>query len=238
MTPEELLRIFETRKNRFRFLSSGMDIIAPSVNEKWLEVGCNNGDATNYITNNYSLNVTGIDCAEENIKTSNTRYPSLLFDLGNACKTNYKNQSFDGIFSEAAFSSIANKKDLVREYSRILKPRGYLLINDFALKEEIDEQERFEYSHIPCFSGVEFVRDYVKYFDGFNLISSEENYSELLAIVLHLSKESGIKPKEIRSFLSRYYNMGNEKTQCPFGETRGMMAKAKLTYSRMILQKI
>ncbi|MGD1818322.1 MAG: class I SAM-dependent methyltransferase [Pleomorphochaeta sp.] len=238
MTPEQLLRIFETRKNRFKFLSSGIDIISPNKGEKWLEVGCNNGDATNYLTQQYSLNVRGLDINEYNVKTSKERYPSLSFDLGDATNTGYEKQTFDGIFSEAAFSPIPNKADLVKEYSRIIKPGGYVLINDFALKEKINKEERYEYSHIPCFAGVGFVSEYIQFFKDFKLIKSEENYSELLAIVLHLSKESGVKPIEIGSLLSRYYNIGHEKISCPFDESRGMMAKAKLTYARMIFQKI
>jgi ubiquinone/menaquinone biosynthesis C-methylase UbiE len=238
MTSQELLRIFETRKNRYKFLKSGMDIISPKINEKWLEVGCNNGDATNYITEKYGLYVRGLDFNEKNINTSKEKYPTLPFDLGDAKNTTYSTQFFDGIFSEAAFSAIEDKNELVKEYSRVLKPNGYVLINDFALQENIDAEERYEYSHIPCFKGVGFVSEYVEYFKGFKLVSSEVNYSELVAIVLHLSKESGIKPKEIGSLLSRYYNIGNNQASCPFDETRGMMAKAKLTYARMIFQKI
>lgn len=238
MTSEELLRIFETRRHRFKFLDNGIDLIAPNKGERWLEVGCNNGDATSHIVEKYSLDSIGIDLNPNNIDTAKKRYNENSFICCDATATTFEDNFFNGIFSEAAFSPIESKESLAKEYRRILKPGGYVLINDFSLKEMVDSDERYEYSHIPCFAGVGFPKEYAAYFEDFELVHCQEDYSELLAIVMHLSKKTGVKPMEIGALLSRYYNLGREKASCPFGESRGMMARAKLTYTRIILRKI
>lgn len=237
MTSEELLQIFETRSRRFKFLDGGLAMIAPKEKQDWVEVGCNKGDATAYAAQKYGMNVSGVDYNALNISVAQKKYPNHSFFSCNAECTPFKEGSFDGIFSEAAFSLIENKAALAREYWRILKKGGFVLINDFALKEKISKAERDEYAHIPCFSGVGFPSEYIEYFKGFDLVHCEENYGELLAIVMHLSKKAGVKPIEIGELLSRYYNIGREKAACPFHESRGMMARAKLTYTRIILKK-
>lgn len=242
-----LLDIFTKRPNRFRLLDKGINFISNSnLSESYiLEVGCAYGDGSSYLVKKYNCRAEGIDISESIIASAKDRHRNLIFEgnlnfiSGNAEKLPYQNDTFDILFSEAAFSPIINKENAVSEYYRVLKKGGFIIINDFATKIPIYAKNR-EDVYIPCFQGVNTVENYADIFkkNDFNIISAKEEYGELLGISMWVSKSFNIDIGEIGTYLNRYYNYNREKSNCRGCiEKNNFLEKIKLTYCQMILEK-
>lgn len=93
-------------------------------------VGCGPcGHVEKYIYDK-GFNVTGIDISEKCIEIANKNNSQIKFEVGDLSKINYEDNYFDGIVSY--YSIIDTPKiyldKIFKEFNRVLKPNGYLLI--------------------------------------------------------------------------------------------------------------
>lgn len=123
-----------------------------------LDVGCGSG--------NYSLQlarlgyqVVGIDISEEMLKLAREKAQKEGFDIRfekqDVYALTFDSESFDGIFSMAAFEFIHEEKQAMDEMLRVLKPGGDLIIGtihgDSAwgrlyMSEEVQANTVFKYA--------------------------------------------------------------------------------------------
>ena len=198
---EPMIEVFSRRKDRFRMLEEGTYAAGWRNGKlKLLEVGCAVGDATAHLASTLPVTVTGVDQDAELIARATEKHAALSercrFLCADARALPFRNGSFDGAYSEAAFSVIPDKEAVAREYARVLRPGGRLLINDFCARSEPDPELRAQVSQIPCFAGVQTLPEYERILcaAGFRLISADEDYSEFMRIILHVSREYGVRP--------------------------------------------
>jgi ubiquinone/menaquinone biosynthesis C-methylase UbiE len=87
----------------------------------------------------YNLEVEGIDFSEEAIKKCRLDFPDLKFYLGDFKKVPVPNKYYDGIWASASTLNISKKDfpNILKEFLRILKPKGILYI---SVKEGSDEK--------------------------------------------------------------------------------------------------
>lgn len=244
-SPLSLLDAFTLRPDRFKLLDKGINLISNTNMNKSrvLEIGCAFGDGSAHMVKEYDCKAEGIDMSEETIAIAKEKHKDLInggrlrLTTANAENLPYKDEIIDILFSEAAFSPIINKEDAVSEYYRVLKKGGFLLINDFATKISVTSENREDVYYIPCFQGVSTLEDYCNIFkkNNFQILSSKEEYGELLGISMWLSKFYKIDILEIGTYLSQYYNYNRTSSNCT---GKGKFFKdVKLTYCQMILRK-
>ena len=239
-----LLDVFTLRPNRFRLLDKGINLLTnASINKLYiLEVGCAYGDGSAHLAKKFNCLTEGIDISEKIIAEAKDRHKDLIsqgkldFEVGDAENLPYGDETVDILFSEAAFSPIINKRNAASEYHRVLKKGGFLLINDFATKAPVYDENRNLY-HIPCFQGVNTIEYYTDIFikQDFHIVSAKEEYGELLGISMWVSKYFNIDIKEIGTYLSQFYNLN--RTGCNCNEEGRILKDVKLTYCQMILKK-
>ena len=243
-----LSKAFALRPDRFRMLEKGICSAGwKSRQLSLLEIGCSKGDAAAFLVKENDYRITAIDISQELINQSAEEHGTVLKDgkldylCADAEELPFAEESYDGIYSEAAFSPMPNKKKVVEEYYRALKAGGRVLINDFAIGQDTGQDLRDEVVHIPCFSGVQTMECYCDLFEknGFRAILCREDYGELIRITTWLCKIYNVSVKEMGSYLSSYFCMGNPNNKsCIGGNTNGaFFKKAKLTYCQMILEK-
>ena len=102
------------------------------------DAGCGpSGHIGKYLTNK-GMVITGIDISDRCIELASSLNPEMYFVVGDMAKMSFENNSFDAVVSY--YSIIHTPKNLVhqvlREFYRVLKPGGYLLI---AIKAGSDE---------------------------------------------------------------------------------------------------
>lgn len=101
-----------------------------------LDVGCGAGVTPCFIAKNYYCRVAGIDIREGMIERSKERADSegvsksVEFRLGDAQEIPYEDSSFDIVVTESVTAFVENPLQAIREYVRILKPGGYIGLNE------------------------------------------------------------------------------------------------------------
>ncbi|MEI6053777.1 MAG: methyltransferase domain-containing protein [Candidatus Saccharibacteria bacterium] len=94
-------------------------------NGKILDLGCGTGrDASLFLAENYDY--TGIDLSDGMIDEAKKLFPAGKFEAMDLCDLKFNDQSFDGIWSFAAYLHIPKKdiSDAIKEANRVLKLGG------------------------------------------------------------------------------------------------------------------
>ncbi|MGF0096446.1 class I SAM-dependent methyltransferase [Peptoniphilus sp. SGI.035] len=114
---------------------------------KVLEVACNQGDNLISLYNKYKCKIIGIDLDEGVIETCKENLEILGFNNDvevlkmNATNLDFKDESFDLVLNEAMLTMLSDddKKLALKEYLRVLKPGGKLIIHDVAIEGNEEE---------------------------------------------------------------------------------------------------
>lgn len=243
-----LAKAFEIRPERYRLLEKGLPHTAWKPGMKILEAGCSVGDASAYLASEKKLDMTAFDISGELIRQAEEKHGGgknrkLRFFCADAAELPFADGSFDGLFSESAFSPMPKKREALREYCRVLRPGGRLLIHDFVIRNGGEELLREEVVHIPCFAGVQTRECYEDMMQkaGFRRLCYQEEYGELIRVTLWLCKVYGVGVEEIGGYLSTYFHSGEPGCRgC--GETAQktdtFFQRADLSYCQMIYEKI
>lgn len=113
----------------------------------------------------------------------------------------------------------------------MLRPGGRLLINDFCARSEPYPELRAQVSKIPCFAGVQTIPEYERILRGagLELVSADEDYSEFMRIILHVSREYGVGPGETGGYLAQTFGSAPADS--------GFFKSARMSYCQLILEK-
>jgi len=235
MLEHEVIRVFGERPNRMELLKDSLSRIDLMQGNRVLEAGCSYGDGIACAIEKTGATGYGIDLSEEFVSEARSKHASIHFVAGSVYDLPYANTYFDLVFSQAAFSLLKKKESAVEEYKRVLKEGGYVIINDFVIKEEIDGMNLDEMNFIPCFNSVGTIASYVHLFKkaGFELILAEERYSEIIQTTLHLTKSFKCSPSEMAMLFSELLGQSENRVE------QGMcfFRRAKVSYGQFIFRK-
>lgn len=222
---------FVKREKRFVLLDKGCNLAAFGKDDKLLEVGCAGGEAAEYMSRQGFTDLTGIDIDADIIRDAEAKHIECVFRCADACRTPFQAESFAGIYSEAAFALIADKSAAAKEYSRILKTGGRVLINDFALRTNT-ESERRSVQGIPMLMGVQTMEVYRRIFEeqGFSCIYESEEFPELIRIAISFGKIYNISPAKVGQHIVAAFGR-DEYVNDFFSQTQ-------MSYCQMIFEKV
>ena len=108
-----------------------------------LDLGCGYGRFSSYFRD-CGCKVYGIDinanCIEQAKKNPDNQ--GIIFEVQDATKTTYQNNMFDIIVSQAVLGTmeLSLRQDVLREVSRILKPKGVFHLGEFGRKENYEKK--------------------------------------------------------------------------------------------------
>lgn len=97
---------------------------------KILDAGCGSGRDVQYLMD-YGLNVVGIDLSEGIINEAKKKVPEGDFKIMDIRNMTFEDNSFDGIWCCVTLCNLrrAELQKTLREFRRILKPKGSLYIS-------------------------------------------------------------------------------------------------------------
>ena len=113
------------------------------TNKTILDVGCASGQKLKILTQLGfdKSNIYGIDIRKESIKKAILKSPESHFSMMDARKILYSNDKFDFINVFTLFSSVIsqnNRRKVVKEISRVLKPKGYIIYYDLRYNNPLN----------------------------------------------------------------------------------------------------
>ncbi|ESO87855.1 hypothetical protein LOTGIDRAFT_219756 [Lottia gigantea] len=118
--------------------------------QRVLDVGGGIGGSAFYMVQNYGVKVVSIDLSSNMTSIGYERAEELgippdhvVFEIADATKRDYPDNSFDAIYSRDAILHIKEKLELFQRFYKWLKPGGKILISDYCCKEG-DHSEEFK----------------------------------------------------------------------------------------------
>jgi len=163
--------------------------------ERILDVGCGIGS---FEQNLPSLNIIGLDISEEMLEEAKKR-SDKAFVQGNAEKLEFKDSTFDAVFTVTTLEFLDDYRKAVSEMARVTKPEGKILVMMLNPKSEYFREEikkPGDYFRRIKNSNPREIKDYIsrfytitreKYFLGINgdhiFDTDKERYASLYVII-------------------------------------------------------
>ena len=101
-----------------------------------LDIGCGIGITASYLAKKYDCEVVALDIskvmvnsAKETARTENTE-KRVEFIIADAQHLPLRSNLFDSVISESVNSFIEDKQKALHEYIRVIKPEGYVGLNE------------------------------------------------------------------------------------------------------------
>lgn len=95
-----------------------------------LDVGCGSGATVERLVVLYHLQAIGIDPSEALLEWGRSKNPGLNLIRGQGEKLPFPAKHMDGVFVECTLSVMEDQDQAIMEIFRVLKPSGWLVIND------------------------------------------------------------------------------------------------------------
>ena len=105
-----------------------------------LDIGCGYGRTLSELLENNYRNLNGIDSSAEMIKLARkkTQLSDDILKVGSAINLSYANNKFDAVLLFAVLNCLPHEDvAALAEAKRVVRPGGYILINDFIASENI-----------------------------------------------------------------------------------------------------
>lgn len=144
---------------------------------------CCLGAGMRFLAKNFNVEMCGIDVTENMISEARQRAKNegmeenVSFKTGDVTNIPYENEEFDFVWGEDAWCYVLDKKTLIEEAARILKPGGTIAFTDWIEGEKgLSDEEAQRINTFMKFPDVESVKGYRSLLEehGFEIKESEE----------------------------------------------------------------
>jgi len=131
-----------------------------------LDLCCGLGGPARYLAYHHGCRVTGVDMNTDRLAgavrlTERTKLQDrVLFHHANALQTGLADETFDVIVSQEAFCHIPNKKTLIAECVRLLKPGGRIVYTDILARNSMTNEIRSRLENEMAFSELSTLEQY------------------------------------------------------------------------------
>ena len=148
---------------------------------KVLDAACGEGYGSHWLAQRAD-SVTGIDVSAEAIAHANERYGSekLEFIQADCCSTAFEDHSFDCIVSFETLEHLEDHDGLVREFRRILRPDGFLLISSPDKAVYSDQQGNDNPYHVRELYRPEFEQLLASRFPAVSLLGQKLGFHSMI----------------------------------------------------------
>ena len=131
-----------------------------------LDLCCGLGGPARYLAYHHGCRVTGVDMNTDRLAgavrlTERTKLQDrVLFHHANALQTGLADETFDVIVSQEAFCHIPDKKTLIAECVRLLKPGGCIVYTDILARNSMTNEIRSRLENEMVFSELSTLEQY------------------------------------------------------------------------------
>lgn len=181
------------RPGGFALTDRALSFCSFSPRESILDVGCGTGATVDYLFNNYKLKATGVDPSLLLLDCGKQRNPGLPLSRAEGENLPFADGEFDGVFTECSFSVMKDQKQALREFYRVLKSNGRLVISDIYIR---NPEEMAGLRRLPvygCLGGARTKAESEELLDssGFKIVLWEDHSKHLAVFVADLILAGG-----------------------------------------------
>lgn len=141
--PQDTLQTAMERTNHLMAQKAGI-----TRGSEVLDVGCGYGAAGFFLAREYGCKVVGQNISEKELDLARERAKEqglddvCTFEYGDFHAIPSPDSSFDFIWSQEAFLHGADKRQILRECHRVLRPNGKLIISDLLVRHDVGPEDR------------------------------------------------------------------------------------------------
>jgi len=159
--------------------------------------------------NHYGCRVTGVDMNSDRLAgavrlTERTKLQDrVLFHHANALQTGLADETFDVIVSQEAFCHIPNKKTLMTECVRLLKPDGRIVYTDILARSSLTNEICCRLENEMVFSELSTLEQYCHLLEekGCHVVEVEDLSDDWAQILIdRLAMYRSLKEQTVSSF--------------------------------------
>ena len=174
-----------------------------------LDLCCGLGGPARYLAYHHGCRVTGVDMNTDRLAgavrlTERTKLQDrVLFHHANALQTGLADETFDVIVSQEAFCHIPDKKTLIAECVRLLKPGGRIVYTDILARNSMTNEIRSRLENEMAFSELSTLEQYCHLLEGKSCqVVEVEDLSDDWAQILidRLAMYRSLKEQTVSSF--------------------------------------
>ena len=174
-TPECVREIFHEHFHRYawaRGLVDGLDV---------LDCACGEGYGSRILADT-ARSVHGVDIDAETIEHATRRYATdgLSFTRASALELPFEDDRFDAVVSFETLEHLAEQDELMREFRRVLKPGGFVLISSPDRKTYSDDTGFENEFHVRELYRDQFEALLDRYFPNFRLFGQKLMFNSAL----------------------------------------------------------
>ena len=174
-----------------------------------LDLCCGLGGPARYLAHHYGCQVTGVDMNTDRLDgavrlTERTKLQDrVLFHHANALQTGLADETFDVIVSQEAFCHIPDKKTLIAECVRLLKPGGCIVYTDILARNSMTNEIRSRLESEMAFSELSTLEQYCHLLEekGCQVVKVEDLSDDWAQILIdRLAMYRSLKEQTVSSF--------------------------------------
>ena len=220
VTYESLVQFWGMRPGRLELTRQTAKVAKLGEGRSVLEVGCGNGISAFFLSQQYACNVIGIDASDRMIASANQQAGAKVlsrrvqFLVADAMQLPFPDYSFDTVMCEAVLSGLVDKEKAAREFHRVLKCGGKVVITDFVLRREIAKELQCQMTFLPC-AGAKRLEEYVSLFEKAGLQDpyTEDHPEEMKRIGYWIALNYGSVAKFFAKVAAGMYCLGKDGRQ-------------------------
>ena len=174
-----------------------------------LDLCCGLGGPARYLAYHHGCRVTGVDMNTDRLAgavrlTERTKLEDrVLFHHANALQTGLADETFDVIVSQEAFCHIPDKKTLIAECVRLLKPGGCIVYTDILARNSMTNEIRSRLESEMAFSELSTLEQYCHLLEekGCPVVEVEDLSDDWAQILIdRLAMYRSLKEQTVSSF--------------------------------------
>ena len=174
-----------------------------------LDLCCGLGGPARYLAYHHGCRVTGVDMNTDRLAgavrlTERTKLQDrVLFHHANALQTGLADETFDVIVSQEAFCHIPDKKTLIAECVRLLKPGGCIVYTDILARNSMTNEIRSRLENEMVFSELSTLEQYCHLLEekGCQVVEVEDLSDDWAQILIdRLAMYRSLKEQTVSSF--------------------------------------
>ena len=174
-----------------------------------LDLCCGLGGPARYLAYHHGCRVTGVDMNTDRLAgavrlTERTKLQDrVVFHHANALQTGLADETFDVIVSQEAFCHIPDKKTLIAECVRLLKPGGCIVYTDILARNSMTNEIRSRLESEMAFSELSTLEQYCHLLEekGCQVVEVEDLSDDWAQILIdRLAMYRSLKEQTVSSF--------------------------------------
>jgi ubiquinone/menaquinone biosynthesis C-methylase UbiE len=147
-----------------------------------LDVCCALGGPARHLARKYGCKVTGLDATkkmfDEAIKRTEKKGLSHLisYEMADSLNMPFENEAFDIVWGQDAWCYVTDKRKLLYEAARVVKPKGIIAFTDWIQVGNMSEAEWTSLNEFMVFPYMETLDGYQKLLEetGFEILEKED----------------------------------------------------------------